>query len=238
MEARLLLSVLSVSTFIFPSRATCYWPDGTATSSAYAPCSNNLPEGVASMCYQAFDGDICRPDGLVTNGQTMFRGGCTNPNFSSLGCANLCLFLQNPSVTECTDGSYCCNVLGRTQPNSTCCAAGLGVNLPLTATLGQTATQSSTITPSTATASQTTSRTTSHTVSATATQSPSNSGKISTASEIGAIVGPVCSVLGLLWAVGFGIWRHKKKQKKQRELDMQNSHWSSFEPISMRRVDY
>jgi len=117
------------------------------------------------------------------------------------------------------------------------------VKIPLTATLGQPATQSSvapTIVPlsttSTASASQIIPSTASELTPSSAVNIPTttnvnNSGGLSTGSKIAAIVGPVCSVLGLMWAVGFGLWRHKNKQKKQRETEMLDRPLSSPEML-------
>jgi hypothetical protein len=88
--AQLLLSLICGFILVHPLTATCYWPDGSVANNVYVPCNSNLPVGVASMCYESFNPDVCRPDGLVADGQTIFRGPCTDPDFSSLGCADIC----------------------------------------------------------------------------------------------------------------------------------------------------
>jgi hypothetical protein len=127
------LLALGLTTLLAPSLATaqeveCWAPDGEtlADNTTYVPC-NKLgiqQEGIYSSCCN-LDGrpgsrDVCTSTGLCLNGSVLTRGYCTDQNWDSPACVNVCTDddaegSQNGTVelTPCGDGTYCCGSSNR-----------------------------------------------------------------------------------------------------------------------------
>lgn len=76
----------------------CYAPDGhtLADNLTYVPC-NKLgieQDGVESSCCRldgkADERDLCATSGLCLNSGVLFRGYCTDKNWDSPACINVC----------------------------------------------------------------------------------------------------------------------------------------------------
>jgi hypothetical protein len=72
----------------------CYWPDGTAAGSSYAPCPSS--NGTGPCCYDSGPSlsDLCYSNGFcysVVLGK-IYRGACTDQSWNrGAGCASQCL---------------------------------------------------------------------------------------------------------------------------------------------------
>lgn len=78
--------------------ATCYWPDGNATSTDYAPCNY----GTTSMCCDTANNDICTPEGLCLYHKTSYtRDACTDSTWASPNCVSVCMCTLKKGSVKC-----------------------------------------------------------------------------------------------------------------------------------------
>ncbi|OCL10570.1 hypothetical protein AOQ84DRAFT_213534 [Glonium stellatum] len=109
--------------FLRSVSATCYWPDGNATSTDYAPCNY----GVTSMCCDAAHDDICTAEGLCLYQETSYtRDACTDSTWTSPNCVSACMSVDgfSAAMIQCVDKTWCC-----VSNNENCCNDNQNIKL-------------------------------------------------------------------------------------------------------------
>ncbi|KAL8733042.1 MAG: hypothetical protein Q9181_003748 [Wetmoreana brouardii] len=234
----LLVSLALCALTLAASNPACYFPNGTQAisnvdSMPYLPCTNRQQ----SMCCRTNSTDSCTSDGLCESrwDGNLWRDYCTDPTWQDPACVKLCLGKRNGvdgdgnaggsvRVTQCLDGSYCCDV--GTQANN-CCSNGGGVwiaedghttNVNPTATSERHTTAAATSSLSSSTSSATTknpatttataaSQTSSTAVTSSSSKSSSNTGAIA-----GGVVGGIVAIAAIVVAMLLFLRRRKNKR--------------------------
>jgi hypothetical protein len=98
----LLPLVASWSLLFRTTRAQCYYPDGSPTPAfeGFVRCSANTSDRFTSCCSPT---DACTTNGLCKSyldqdTNLLFRYGCTDPNWKSPNCAQIC---KNSPSSKC-----------------------------------------------------------------------------------------------------------------------------------------
>ncbi|KAJ8101651.1 hypothetical protein POJ06DRAFT_68752 [Lipomyces tetrasporus] len=213
--------------------AVCYYPNGLSESDpAYQPC-NQIQSSVSMCCATSrtnppsgpfangLTADTCLPNGMcqnivqwtspggqVTYNYSYFRDQCTDAQWSSNKCLNVCRTGQSDgstaAMTPCDNTAnstqWCC---GRN--NTACCNTPDAITLAQV--LGLSSSTSSSI--SAATATSTSSPTTSSTSGMSPVASSASSG-LSTGAKAGIGVGVGVGELALIFLLGFFFVRRQR----------------------------
>lgn len=101
------------------AQATCYFPNGSPSPNDFV-CNSTSDDGFSSCCGTQADGSpaYCMSNGLCLSDMFLSRGSCTDKNYKSKNCAQVCT-TTNPSggvgvrpcgyngTWDCGDGSGC-----------------------------------------------------------------------------------------------------------------------------------
>jgi nitrate reductase NapE component len=154
MKAHLIIPLIASLVHVsMADEVACWAPDGVtmADNSTYVPC-NKLgieQEGVYSSCCQ-LDGDpderdLCTTTGLCLLRGVLSRGYCTDRNWDSPACVNVCTEDENgdasnstSEMTSCGDSTYCCG-----SNNLQCCGTDRAITIPTQASVIRTETRES-----------------------------------------------------------------------------------------------
>ncbi|KIW03167.1 uncharacterized protein PV09_05395 [Verruconis gallopava] len=133
------------------SNCNCFLPNGTDVNrlfdldgDVWVPCSTAGDDSMCCRTNVTKGADTCVSNGLChsNGGPMLWRESCTDPTWTSPACLQLCVAAgrkvqnstsarwpngtsfqdANVAVTECNDGSFCCN-----RGNTDCCAKGNGL---------------------------------------------------------------------------------------------------------------